>query len=1005
MNYKRGSVISLGKMILAIMAVLWAASARAAETISIGQEAKATLERIGTGKGICVVLGLPRADAPGFVTELAGGSRLLVYFQSPSSDEVARVRKTAAAAGVLGRHVFVDRGKWGSIHLADNLADAVLVAPAAGAAVSREEVLRVLHPRGKAIIGGEEIVKPAPKGTDDWSHFHHGPDNNPQSTDQVARWPYLTQFLAGPMFCPMPEISVAAGGKVYRAFGHISHKANQNALLNKLICINGYNGTILWERDLREGFMIHRNTMIATPETLYLADDQSCKLIDARTGQIKDQIVIPAGVADGPVWKWMALVDGVLYALVGGEETPIATKRSRTPGMGHWPWGMWAGHDYKNSKTNFGFGRTFVAIDPDAKKILWTHREEDYLDSRGVCMKGQRIYFYAPEKFVGGLDAKSGRPVWKTSDAGLLEAIGPNGRAQLWKTGYSTTTYIKCDDERVFFAGPQRSRLVVVRAEDGKMLWQKEHGNYQLVLRDDGFYAAGPKETGCKMTYDTGKELTQLPHRRACTRATGSVDSIFYRTTGGTVRIDVATNTPQHIAPMRPACQDGVIISDGLLYWGPWMCGCQLSLYGHVCLAPAGKFNFRPLLDDSRLEPGSGDIAAAEPLEVKPGDWPTYRGDSRRTGVTKTKITRQPKRGWTFRTPCAAMPTAPVAAGGMVFVGDSSGAVHALDADGKPLWQAYTSGAIFFPPVVSNGRVYVGSADGRVYAFEATTGRRLWTFRLAPADRWIPVYGKLLSTWPVAGGVVVEDGALYAAAGIAHYDGTYVVALDAVTGKVKWYNDSSGILSKSAHSGVSLQGNLYIHNGELCFLGGNVCETARYDLKTGKCLNRPYEGVNSRFHTAFYPYYPKYGKCLSLDHTFADGKTLCYDASYEGNRHSKLSLFEPLPPGTPKPVKPASRWGRFGKGKFRPKPIWVEQSGRKFNSFVVGPEVLLTAGYADSGDAPASFLTAMAIKDGSDIWCHQLPAGVVKGGTAVDHTGRIFVSLEDGQVVCFAPSE
>ena len=32
--------------------------------------------------------------------------------------------------------------------------------------------------------------------------------------------------------------------------------------------------------------------------------------------------------------------------------------------------------------------------------------------------------------------------------------------------------------------------------------------------------------------------------------------------------------------------------------------------------------------------------------------------------------------------------------------------------------------------------------------------------------------------------------------------------------------------------------------------------TARYDLETGKCLNPPYEDVNSRFQTAFYAYYP-----------------------------------------------------------------------------------------------------------------------------------------------------
>ena len=110
-------------------------------------------------------------------------------------------------------------------------------------------------------------------------------------------------------------------------------------------------------------------------------------------------------------------------------------------------------------------------------------------------------------------------------------------------------------------------------------------GNLQLVLREDGFYCVGPQQgaddAGAKYAFD-GTRLASLPIRRACTRATGSVDSVFYRANEGTVRINTASNTAEHIAPMRPPCQDGVIISDGLLFWGPWMCGCQLSLYGHV---------------------------------------------------------------------------------------------------------------------------------------------------------------------------------------------------------------------------------------------------------------------------------------------------------------------------------------------------------------------------------------------------------------------------------------
>ena len=198
----------------------------------------------------------------------------------------------------------------------------------------------------------------------------------------------------------MPEVTVAAGGRIFKAFGNIAHKANQNAVLNQLYCINAYNGTILWTRDLSPGYMIHRNTMIATPDILYLADDKSCKLIDTSTGKVQDEIVVPADLSDGSVWKWMALDQGVLYGLVGGSEIHVDTITSDVRGIGHWPWGMWKGHDYSDPRTNFGFGRTFLAIDPHTKEILWHYRDDQYIDSRGVCMGNDRIYFYSPEKFL-----------------------------------------------------------------------------------------------------------------------------------------------------------------------------------------------------------------------------------------------------------------------------------------------------------------------------------------------------------------------------------------------------------------------------------------------------------------------------------------------------------------------------------------------------------------------------------------------------------------------------
>ena len=977
------------------------------QAVAADRSVKEALSAVEGKSGIMAVLGLPSDDAS-FVTQLASQSEMTIYFQSSDPVQTSQVQTAADEAGLLGSRIFVDSGDLRSIHLSHNVADAVIVDESIADQASEDEILRVMNPNATALIGSRQLSRPMPEGTDDWSHPYHGPDNNPQSQDQLVRGSFQTQFIADPKFSPMPEQSVVAGGRIYKAMGHIAHKANQNEMLNTLLCINAWNGTILWQRSLKEGFLIHRNTMIAAPDALYMGDHESCKVIDGVTGKVRREIKIPDDISDGPVWKWMALQDDVLYALVGNLEVKVETMRSNRPGLGHWPWGMWKGHDYKDPRTAFGYGRTLVAIDRNTGDILWHYRDEEFLDARAVCMKNGKIFCFCAERFLACIDAKTGQLLWKNSDKDLLEAIGPNGKAQHYITGYATTCYMKCSNEQVFFAGPQRKKTVVASAIDGSLQWTYDVGNLQLVLRDDAVFAAGPKQNkGYQFDYETGKILASFPGRRACTRATGCADSIFFRATGGTVRLMTDDNRTEHIAPMRPPCQDGVLVSNGHLYWGPWMCGCQLSLYGNIGLRPVGDETIERN-DDATVERESlvvhSDLDVSTQLPVKATDWVAWRGGNDRSDKSAVELSSSVNRSWTATIVKDELPTAPVAAGNHVFVADRSGVVRAFGADGHEKWKSYTNGPVYYPPAVADDRLFVGSADGRVYAFEAVTGRLLWTFRVAPQDRRIPVFGRLVSRWPVAGGVIVQDGTVYAAAGITHYDGTYIVALDAVTGQLKARNDGSGLLSKAVNGGISMQGELMIVDDELQFLGGGVYETARFDLKTLQCRNEARNQITSDYRTAFYPWYPAYGKYVSLEHKCADGNTLCHDASYEGSAFGNLALETPLPEGVQGVTKDAARdfLRRRGREDNRPKHIWRDGENRRFTSFVVMKEQVLVAGHADEApDKP--FLGAISISDGTDLWQQDLPADAVKGGTAIDAEGRVFVTLENGQLICFAP--
>ena len=114
--------------------------------------------------------------------------------------------------------------------------------------------------------------------------------------------------------------------------------------------------------------------------------------------------------------------------------------------------------------------------------------------------------------------------------------------------------------------------------------------------------------------------------------------------------------------------------------------------------------------------------------------------------------------------------------GGIVFVGDNSGTVTALDArTGAIRWQARSfsrfGGREYFyaTPTVAYGRVFASNTDGTLYAFGAGTGHLLWASHL----------GSYVYTAPAVWNRTVYAGT---------YDGRFY-ALDAATGATRWVRE------------------------------------------------------------------------------------------------------------------------------------------------------------------------------------------------------------------------
>ena len=194
-------------------------------------------------------------------------------------------------------------------------------------------------------------------------------------------------------------------------------------------------------------------------------------------------------------------------------------------------------------------------------------------------------------------------------------------------------------------------------------------------------------------------------------------------------------------------------------------------------------------------------------------DWPTWRHDPLRSGVSKEKLAPPLEEVWVFRSrqsgnapvptqapqsfayPWGMHYTLPICSAGdsLFFNSAMDGRTVCLDvATGNKRWEFMAAAAMNRTPTYYEERIYVGSDDGHVYCLDAGTGELIWKFKAVQRNRWMLSYEKLTSTWPVRSDVVVDRGVAYFAAGILPHEGTFLFAVDAKTGKLIWCNASQG---------------------------------------------------------------------------------------------------------------------------------------------------------------------------------------------------------------------
>ncbi|MCA9446959.1 MAG: PQQ-binding-like beta-propeller repeat protein, partial [Candidatus Omnitrophica bacterium] len=799
----------------------------------------------------------------------------VVHVLEPNPELVDPVQELVDRDGVYGKSLVVEAGGLNPLPYVGNSIDLLVCLNLTQRMeeLSGKEVIRVLRPGGIAILGeatSEEAFSPAcmdwfskvfaadpqkvktksgawlkfqkpeMEGTDDWSHWEHTPDNNPLSADQNTEPPFMTQFLGAPYYIAMPAITTAAGGRTFLAMGHIAHHEREEEWLNTLVARNGYNGLELWRRKLPDGYMVHRSAFIATDDIFYMIDPNGSGvlMLDPESGDELGRVRIRGERGE---WKWIALQDGVLYGLIGGEKDPSETTIVRS-NQSHWSWDELS-RGYYEKRVPWGFGETLVAYDLNGNDVKWKYETDNQIDSRAIAIGGGKVFYYGPDLHIGALDINSGLKLWSNNDSEIINLIEEPGRGLTSTPGFKSACYLVYSPKALFFQGQTRMNVVAVSPQDGSLMWRRKkvtNNPNTLYVNGDLFVGIGEEGETLKLNPETGDTLKEMGFgKRSCARLTGTPYQLFCRAEPeGSVFYDRIQDKVRYNGAFRPACNDGVIGANGLLYIGPWLCDCNLSLMGSAALTSAGDFVFS-VSPEGRLTKGNAYDREIQAGQEDPSDWSQYRGNVKRTGTTPVWLRGGIDLVWQYQPEFEFEPTAPVSAGGRFFYAGDDGKVRCVNAfTGEMEWIYRTAGPIKAAPSVWEGRVYVGSGDGHVYCLTANTGELIWKFKAAPVGRRMMVYDRLASTWPVNTGVLIHEGKTYFGAGIIDYDGTYVYALDAKTGEVRWLNDKTGHLDEDSRKGVSAQGFLTVADGKLWMAGGNVLSPVAYDLETGEYLGK-----------------------------------------------------------------------------------------------------------------------------------------------------------------------
>jgi outer membrane protein assembly factor BamB len=916
--------------------------------------AKDVLEKTGVQGGLIVQIGCGDGT---LTAALCPDDRYLVHGLETDPTNVGKARAYIRGRNLYGR-VSVEHWTSKTLPYADGLVN--LVVSEDLGRISKDEVMRVLCPNGVALIRGNagwtKTVKPRPKEMGEWTHTLCDAGSNLLCEDTLLGPPTDVQWLTGTQWVTGGRKSstfavVVSSGRIFHltvnALPNMRHRHERERFV---LARDAYNGVLLWRK---KGFG-GTDRIAAATDRLYVVQEKRLVALDGATGQ-----TVAKFKQDDP--HTVLYRNGVLVAASSTEVSafsPATTAR------------IWR-HTLGNAATGrisrgtgwYGKRSGVIATDDGVVFLVGKPERNGLVDAKIIC-----------------LDLRTGSKKWET-DFGKM--AGEEAQATI----FGVKDFIAVSN-RAPGSDQSAGNMYVLSAKDGRKLWR---GQAPLSRPRKHFFDRGRLwiNAGGKgvdpLTGNVTDGLARIPDgcgKNACQPLVATPRYVIKGRFGLLMDRTTGKNYVSY-DNVRSACGVGAIPSNGMLYMHQHGCNCrEFPIRGEVCLTSIQHAT------EKRSQPGPLEEGpalgkkAAQTRALPAQEWPMFRHDQERSGSTASGMQGAPEVIWKAH---AGLPdtglsgedwkmgalnavTPPVVAGRRVVVAvPQTHSVCAFAVEGgKPLWRYTASGPVAYAPVLYDGMCVFGGNDGRVYCVSMDNGTLMWRRRIAPRERRIVAHGQLESAWPVHGLMDVQDGILGVQGGRSEgLGGVISCQIRVRTGEVLRYTSGSAKQETSRRDkksgGDFLDGGLYGFTDATRVLNPNPQGGARMLLSYGSASVR------------------RYRERLTASMLVFDSKTRY---GVKGARDGGRVLF----------ADGGHAWS-------------VSLPSMQVEAMVLAGQTIHIAGPKDRNERDRGYiLRSYDASRGTKVGEITLPGEPAFDGMAAAY-GRLFVSLQNGQLLCLGARE